>query len=126
MKYYKAHLPESEPVAQNLFFLHKSERIKLNPDEVIYIEASVNYSKFVTCHQTLTTSFHLGFFAESLRQNPNFIRINKSHLINLNYLKSLDWQKDTKEACLVNGSRLPISRRKAKELKELLWSKLNY
>lgn len=125
MKYHKQDLSENEPVAQNLFFLHKSERIRLNPDEVIYIEASVNYARLVTCRMTLTTSFHLGFFAESLKQHPNFIRINKSHLINLNYLKSLDWQKDTKEACLVNGSRLPISRRKAKALKDILWDKVN-
>jgi DNA-binding LytR/AlgR family response regulator len=125
MKYYKDELPLTENVAQNLCFLHKNERIKINPDEVIYIEASINYSTFVTCRQTLTTSFHLGFFAESLKLLPNFIRINKSHLININYLKDLDWQKDTKEACLVNGSRLPISRRKAKEFKNVLWGKVS-
>jgi DNA-binding LytR/AlgR family response regulator len=125
MKYHRQELPESERVAQNLYFLYKSERIKLNPDEVIYIEASVNYARLVTSDLTLTTSFHLGFFAESLKQHPNFIRINKSHLINLNYLKSLDWQKSIKEACLADGSRLPISRRKAKALKDVLWGKVN-
>jgi DNA-binding LytR/AlgR family response regulator len=40
-------------------------------------------------------------------------------------LQDLAWEKPQKEVLLSNGISLPISRRKAKQLKETLLEKLN-
>jgi two-component system LytT family response regulator len=125
MKHFKPHLPKTEQVAQNLFILTARGRVTVQPEDIIYLEANINYTTFYTIQRQFTTSFHLKFFGEALQEHPDFLRINKSYIINLNYLENLDWHKNTKQASLANGAKLPISRRKAKALKEILWSKLN-
>jgi two-component system, LytTR family, response regulator len=125
MKYFKDNLSKNEQVAQNLFILKKDGRKQVNTEEIIYIQAHINYSTFYTRTQQFTTAFHLGFFEQSLEEQPNFVRINKSYLINLDFLTDLNWDKAQKEVRLSNGISLPISRRKAKQLKETLWQKLN-
>jgi len=126
MKYYNAQLPETERVAQNLFILIKTERVEIKPEEIIYMQADINYTTFVTLNRRFTTAFHLGFFEKSLETHPYLIRISKSFIVNINYLKDLRWQKLAKEAHLFDGTSLPISRRRAKELKDVLWQKLNF
>ena len=125
MKYFKEQRPKDTRVAQNFFIYLKDGRVEIKPEEIIYIEADVNYTKFVTNTIHFTSSFHLGFFEKSLESKPNFLRINKSHLLNINYLQGLDWTKTTKEAQLHDGTCLPISRRKARALKDLLWERVN-
>lgn len=126
MKYYNAQLPETERVAQNLFILIKTERVEIKPEEIIYMQADINYTTFVTLNRRFTIAFHLGFFEKSLETHPYLIRISKSFIVNINYLKDLSWHKVAKEARLLDGTSLPISRRRAKELKEVLWQKLNF
>lgn len=126
MKYYNAQLPETEKVAQNLFILIKTERVEIKPEEIIYMQADINYTNFVTLNRRFTTAFHLGFFEKSLETHPYLVRISKSFIVNINYLKDLRWQKVAKEARLLDGTSLPISRRRAKELKDVLWQKVNF
>lgn len=126
MKYYNAQLPETEKVAQNLFILIKTERVEIKPEEIIYMQADINYTNFVTLNRRFTTAFHLGFFEKSLETHPYLVRISKSFIVNINYLKDLRWQKVAKEARLLDGTSLPISRRRAKELKDVLWQKINF
>jgi two-component system, LytTR family, response regulator len=125
MKYFKDNLSKNEQVAQNLFILKKDGRKQVNTEEIIYIQAHINYSTFYTRTQQFTTAFHLGFFEQSLQEQPNFVRISKSYLINLNFLADLNWNQRQKAVQLSNGISLPISRRKAKQLKDTLWDKLN-
>jgi DNA-binding LytR/AlgR family response regulator len=125
MKNYKEQLSKEERIAQNLYILIGNSREAILPEEIIFIAADINYSTFYMRHRQFTTSFHLGFFEQSLQEQSNFVRINKSYLINLNFLQDLAWEKPQKEVLLSNGISLPISRRKAKQLKDTLWDKLN-
>jgi DNA-binding LytR/AlgR family response regulator len=126
MKYFKDNLPKEERIAQNLFILKKDGREQVKAEEIIYIQADINYSTFYTRTQHFTTAFHLGFFEQSLQEQPNFVRISKSYILNINYLQRLVWSKNAKEVQLRDGTRLSISRRRARVLKEVLWGKLNH
>ena len=89
-----------------IYFIHLSN--------IIRIESSNNYCfVHLTSGQSLFISKPLKSFEISL-QNCGFFRIHNSHLINLNYLEKL-----TKDggyyAIMVDGNRLPISRRKLPE-----------
>jgi two-component system LytT family response regulator len=62
-------------------------------DKIIRIEADRNYSRFYfTESEPIVSSYNLGTYAKILRENKEFFRISKSHIINLNfvdkYLKS--------------------------------------
>ena len=124
MKHFRPYLAKTERVAQNLFMPTSKGREAIEPEDIIYLEAKVNYTIFHTTRKKIMTSFHLKFFDHALRDNPSFLRINRSYLVNINFLKSLDWANENKEAWLTDGTKLRISRRKAKELRELLMERL--
>jgi len=125
MKHFKPLLPKTEHVAQNLYILTNGIRICVLPEEIIYLEASINYTTFHTENSKFMSSFHLKFFDEVLKEHSDFVRINKSYILNLKYLEALHWKKALKEVRLANGTCLPVSRRRASGLKEMLRSKLN-
>ena len=125
MRHFKSHISKAEHIAQNLFILGKGGRIGIQPEDIVYLEGKINYTTLHTYQKRFIASFHLKFFGAALEQYPNFLRINKSYIINLDYLKSLDWHKTNKEAYLTDGTCLPISRRRAKELGKILWDTVN-
>lgn len=100
---YSEHLKESREYDYALLMslLNKSrpERIRLNtrtgyffvdPTDVIFIEASGNYSLIrLATGKTETSSLSLGNL-ENLIHNSLFIRISRSFIINLNYVSRVD------------------------------------
>ena len=125
MKQFKPCLSKENHVTQNLFILVNGNRKAIRPQDIIYLEADVNYTIFHTRDSKFMTAFHLKFFDAVLKEYTDFIRINKSYILNVNYLEDLRWKKAFKEARLTNGTRLTISRRKASGVKEVLWNKVN-
>ncbi|WP_165372244.1 LytR/AlgR family response regulator transcription factor [Emticicia agri] len=124
MKQFKPSLPKTEHVAQNLFIMINGNRVAIQPQDIIYLEADINYTIFHTRNSKFTTAFHLKFFDAVLKEHSDFLRINKSYILNLKYLEGVRWQKAFKEARLTDGTCLPISRRRASGVKEILWNKM--
>ncbi|MCP9766509.1 LytTR family transcriptional regulator [Lacihabitans sp. LS3-19] len=91
-------------------------RTKVNPIQVVALFAVDNYSKtLLSTGQVILTSTHLGLLEERFN-SENFFRINRSSVINFNYLKSYD-EKNFLFAKLKNNLELKISRRKRKDFK---------
>jgi two-component system, LytTR family, response regulator len=88
------------------YFLIKEEEglVKIPYIDVFYITAYENYIKIVTTnkiHVVLTTLSH---FERSFNNHP-FVRIHRSHIINLNHIKIFN-----KDSCiLINDIEIPIS-----------------
>ena len=83
-------------------------------DEIIHIEADSNYSIFHLAEkEKITVSKILKDYEEILPENQ-FIRIHKSSIINLNYLKEYN-SKNGVEAVLKNGEKIAVSRRRASD-----------
>lgn len=106
--------------AKNFYFSIKNNKVEINPADIIYLQADINYTNFFTLHEQFTTSFHLGFFEKQLKASHTFLRINRDLLINRSFMEAIFWRKNSGEIQMKNGSRLPVSRRKAKELREIL------
>lgn len=91
-------------------------------DSIIYIHGENNYSFFhLDPPKNLVVAKTLKEYEELLSPN-GFIRIHKSYIINLSYLKTIK-KLDVPEVILRNGDCLPISRRRMPELLE--WVKKN-
>jgi DNA-binding LytR/AlgR family response regulator len=97
VKHFRPHLAMTERVAQNLYMPISKGRIAIQPEDIMYLEAKVNYTIFHTTRKKIMTSFHLKFFDYALKDNPSFLRINRSYLaiyvccylyiiFNINYL----------------------------------------
>lgn len=58
--------------------------------DIMYIEAALNYIKIFTPKQTEITYLGLKELEKQLMMHPDFIRISKSYLISVNYLKKVE------------------------------------
>ena len=83
-------------------------------DEIIYLEASANYTKFHLCNNIkYTVSKTLKEFEDILSADI-FIRVHNSYVINKNYVEKYI-RGDGGQVVLSNGSVLDISQRKRAE-----------
>ena len=85
--------------------------IKLN--EIMYIKGEGSYTDLVlTDNSRHTVSRNLKNFEEIVCVNPNFVRIHKSYIVNIEMLKSMH-RGDGGSVELTNGKQLPVSPDKA-------------
>lgn len=81
--------PNEEPVSGQLFLPIGKGHEMININDVLYIEADGAYVKVVlNDKQTHTISTNLSQIALYFR-TPNFFRLSRFHLVNLNYIKLL-------------------------------------
>jgi two-component system, LytTR family, response regulator len=89
----------------------------VNVAELMYLQADDNYTiLYLSGYQKIMATRTLGEF-EKMLESPEFFRIHKSTIINLNYLVAYsNFQGNFAE--LKDGARLDISRRKLPEFRE--------
>jgi two-component system LytT family response regulator len=89
----------------------------VNISELIYLDADSNYTVLhLSGGNKLVATRNLGEF-ERIIDNPQFFRIHKSTLVNVNYLKGFS-SYEGNYAELIDGTRLLVSRRKVNEFRE--------
>ena len=104
-------------VAQNFYFLIKNYREQINIQDIIYIEADINYSTFYMKDMKFTTSFNLGFFEKSLENNSDFLLINRNLIVNMQHLSKINFYQPKPEIVLPDGRLMPISKRRVDGVK---------
>ena len=83
------------------------------------LEASANYTTFHTLRgQKVMVARTLKEY-ESLLGSEGFFRSHQSHIINLHFIEGIT-KDDGGFACLKDGSKIPIARRRREKLVELL------
>ena len=91
----------------------------LDENQIIRIQADINYSTlFLYDKRKIITSKNIGEF-EKMLSDTFFIRIHKSHIINLNFVKECS-RNDNRFICLTNDEKVEISRRKKSEFNKKL------
>lgn len=89
----------------------------ININDIIHIEADSNYSIFYLANnEKITVSKVLKEYEEILPDHQ-FVRIHKSSIVNLNYLREYN-SKNGLEVILKNGDRIAVSRRRASDFAE--------
>lgn len=98
-------IKESVVAEKSEFIFVKSDKkiVKLNFNEINYVEAYGNYIKIYT-ESMILTSQTLSEFLEKLPDN--FLRIHKSFIINFEKLKMIDGN----QIILENDSKLPVGK----------------
>lgn len=89
----------------------------VDTSSIIRCEASSNYTKlFFTNQQPVVLAKTLSACANAIRDD-NFVRIHQSHLVNKNFIKNIEVNGNV---FLKDGTMCSISRRKKREVKQLL------
>jgi two-component system LytT family response regulator len=101
--------------------IHNRGNVVLLPvKSIIEVEADSNYSNvFSENADTINVPKTLGEWEELLAENPNFIRINKSSIINLTFCDH--YEKGSPIVIVMkNGRKHPVSRRRRSEVLDKL------
>ncbi|RAW00328.1 LytR/AlgR family response regulator transcription factor [Pseudochryseolinea flava] len=86
----------------------------LEVDKIIRCEADLNYTKFVlTDNKTFLSSKTLKDYEDLLTTGNNFLRVHRSHLVNLDFV--LKFRNDG-GLILKDNSTIPVSRRRKEEV----------
>lgn len=93
----------------------------VNIDDIIHIEADSNYSVFYFANRDRITVSKVLKEYEEILPDHQFVRIHKSSIVNLNYLKEYN-SRNGLEVILKNGEKLSVSRRRASDFAERIKS----
>ena len=96
--------------------LHYSNRLVTIPiDKIIRLEGDCNYTVVHTQNKKYVSSRTLKYFEEIL-DKKSFVRVHKSHLINMQFMKEV--QPSNSEIKFDEGKPIEVSRRKLKYVVE--------
>ncbi|NOX66476.1 MAG: response regulator, partial [Chlorobi bacterium] len=86
----------------------KNQKIEIIPvDQILYLEAQDDYVKIVTKDGSSLKQNRMKFFEEHFPDS--FVRIHRSYLVNLNFVKQIDLiAKDSHAVLLKDGKQLPV------------------
>jgi DNA-binding LytR/AlgR family response regulator len=107
---------DSQETENNQFMFVRADRrmIKIDFEDIIYIESFSDYIKIHLANETIVTRETISAIEAKL-PNKQFIRIHRSFIIALAHITSF-----TNEHIVINGKALTISRSYKKEVLELL------
>jgi len=111
------HLQLKDSPVTKITIVEQSGFRLVNVTDLMYLQANNNYTVlYLTDDRKITATRTLGDF-EKILDGPEFFRIHKSIIINLNYLAGYSsFQGNFAE--IKDGARLDISRRKLQEFRE--------
>lgn len=80
--------------------------------EIAYLKADINYTVFYLQNGRKLVSSTTLKQHQSQPQLMRFLRVNKSHLLNPDFIKSISKQGKNATVKLIDGSEVRVSRRK--------------
>lgn len=88
-------------------------------DQIFYLEAQDDYVKIVTKDVSSLKQNRMKFFEEHLPDS--FVRIHRSYLVNINFIKQIDLiAKNSHAVLLKDGKQLPVSKNGYTKLREMI------
>jgi two-component system LytT family response regulator len=102
---------ENHRVEPHIFIKVDKKMVKINIDEILFIEGMKEYIKVVTLEKTYITHKSLTSLTEEL-PSERFMRIHKSYTIALNKVKSIEGNR-----IQILSYTIPIGRNYSKEVK---------
>lgn len=120
----------SKEVKLLLSEIRKSDKVRFNnmtgfillrPSEIFYIQADGNYSNIFLTDGNIEVASQNLLCLEKKLSSRNFIRLSRSHLLNMDYVAGIDRRK--KQCILKNGDNkvsIPIPTDRVKEISNLL------
>ena len=101
------------PASQSITILRGS--VKLLTADIVRLEGERNYTRFVLRGgRYILTSKNLSYYTELLPET--FVRIRKGCLVNRLHVRKFAWN----EVVLLDGTKLPIARRKRRKVQNNL------
>lgn len=110
-----------QPEERTRIVVKEAGNIRIVPvNEIHYMEAYDDYVKIFTAKEMLLKKKTMNFYEQTLDANQ-FVRVHRSYLIQINQITKIEpAEKDSYEAVLKNGVRVPLSKSGYGKLKLVL------
>lgn len=90
----------------------------LSQENICYLESSINYTLFfLNDGRSVVSGYNIKVF-ETLFQDQAFVKINRSKLVNVAFIKKTKIMDNTYAVLLRNGEQINIARRRVNKIKE--------
>lgn len=87
--------------------------LKFNVQQILLLQGDINYTNIhLTDGKVEVVAYTLKRLAFELKQYPEFVRIHKSHIINLSFIHQVILIQNRQEVILQNGIKLSVARRR--------------
>ena len=94
--------------------------VAINVDDIQWVSAEGDYSSLITAEGRFLSQYGIGQLEKKL--NPSaFIRVHRSSIINLQYVKELFREGHTYDAKMQNGDVVKVSRSYASAVKKIIF-----
>jgi len=109
-KFKKPANPNIAPVnAENFFYPTRHGYASINYKDIICMKGEGSYTNiYLTDTESIIVSKNLFFFEQLLQKRPEFLRVQKSYIINQNHIKEINKQGGIK-LIMKNDIHVPIS-----------------
>ncbi|HEY1019920.1 MAG TPA: DNA-binding response regulator [Sediminibacterium sp.] len=104
----------SKPETSFLLIKEHNTNVKINYDEILYIESNSNYINIFTKTQKIMTRQSLDWAEQELPENQ-FMRIHRSYIVNIRAV-----QRTHSKSVFIGDIEIPISRANASKMSEYL------
>ncbi len=95
---------ESSPVSKRIFVQSNKKHIQLEVGNILYIEATGNYTKILTTTETITIREKFSAFLEQLPKSE-FVQVHKSFAVALKHIKSIEG-----DLIFITNYKIPIGK----------------
>lgn len=104
-----------------IYINEKDKIIVLNHSDIVYISSLDGYAYIITTKGNFKSRITLNSLEEQLNY-PNFFRVHRSYLVNLNFIESIiPWYNATYALELTGiKEKIPVSRSKLNEFKDIM------
>jgi DNA-binding LytR/AlgR family response regulator len=110
-KHNEESIEEQNPIVNDSFFVKDGDYyIKLNFDDINYLEADGSYCYIHSNKKKFTLSTNLNHFQNN-HKSPIFVRTHRSYIINISKVEAFD-----KDSVIINSKPIPISKSYQKEI----------
>lgn len=101
-------------LSNRLVFCIGSKMHAVRQEEIICLSADSNYTNVITADKKHLIATTMGKLEKQLSPD-NFIRVHKSHIVNVDFIQSYDKNTNTLDV----GFEVPVSRSMTAEIKEM-------
>jgi two-component system LytT family response regulator len=115
------HETVKQPEERTRIVVREGGNIRIVPvNDIQYFEAYDDYVKIFTAKEMFLKKKTMSFYEQNL-ETSQFVRVHRSYMIQLNQLTKIEpAEKDSYEAILKSGTRIPLSKTGYTKLKEAL------
>jgi two-component system, LytTR family, response regulator len=99
-------------IAMKTLYLTKHHQINVN--EIMYLQGDSNYTLIHTTDKQTTISSQTLHLVHSSINYDSFVRINRKHILNIEYISGYCLEKNVLTLNLFNGEKFIASRRRIK------------